>query len=644
MKLDEMKKLYIKANKVYNNDPNGKLVMTDSEFDALEKKIKKADPGWEGLRATGAVVNKKTAVNLTHFMPSLTKVYPEDLPKWRAKQKTKQWLMMQKLDGSALQAVYHKGKCRGLMTRGDGTIGKDISFLIPHLNLPTIKEQGIVVLRIEAVVKKAAWLKRWRADFDNARQMANGLLNRRNAHVAMKDISMVVLGVYNRPLLAGLQWASKQGFDTVACEVVSIDADFEDLLSVMRENAEYDIDGAVLSSPDVIFQYESADRPKWTAAFKVNDDASAVEAKVVDIIWQLSRNNRWTPKIQIEPTKMKGVVVTYATAHNAQWMKDRRIGVGAVVKVVRSGDVIPKIVGVVKKAPQPSHPPGDFYEEGVHYFAIGQQKEAQVREMHHFFSTLGIENLASKGIAKLYDAGLTSVLHYIEAMGKDKPFKRTETAKGFKAETLSTFGVAQLADAGLGWVTAAKVMTDMQRVLREDGVTLLKLMVASNCFESFGERKLLLVENFYRGIRISENPLGALVKKSDTWLASEVNRASVAVIKGMGTASANQLFDGLIRFRAWLRPIYNTKLIKINPPAPVQKGKKIVGILTGEFVSFTSYRDESHKESVEAMGGTIIPYGAKTTVLLYKAGGKSSSKIDKARDKGITVTTFEELK
>ena len=101
MKLDEMKALYTKANDVYNNNEDGWLLITDAEFDALEKKTKKADPDWEGLRATGAKVNKKVAVKLPHFMPSLSKVYPENLPKWRAKQKVKQWLMMQKLDGSA---------------------------------------------------------------------------------------------------------------------------------------------------------------------------------------------------------------------------------------------------------------------------------------------------------------------------------------------------------------------------------------------------------------------------------------------------------------------------------------------------------------------------------------------------------------
>lgn len=67
MSLATDKALYRAANMVYNNDPNGKLILTDDEFDALEHKIRKADPTWEHLRATGAKVNKKVEVRLPHY-------------------------------------------------------------------------------------------------------------------------------------------------------------------------------------------------------------------------------------------------------------------------------------------------------------------------------------------------------------------------------------------------------------------------------------------------------------------------------------------------------------------------------------------------------------------------------------------------
>ena len=74
--------------------------------------------------------------------------------------------------------------------------------------------------------------------------------------------------------------------------------------------------------------------------------------------------------------------------------------------------------------------------------------------------------------------------------------------------------------------------------------------------------------------------------------------------------------------------------------------KKIVrgGKLNGEVVTFTSYRDAAHEAAVEAAGGTVASFSAKTTILLYKDGGKASTKLDTARARGICVCTFKELK
>ncbi len=620
MTLAQDKKLYTAANKIYNDDPNGKLILTDSEFDALERKIKKQDPTWVGLRATGAVVNKKVAVTLPHFMPSLSKVYPEHLDKWRAKQSIKRWLMMQKLDGSALIGTYRKGVCVFLATRGDGTIGKNISFLIPYLNLPRIAEKSEVSFRFEAVVTNAAWGKKWKDDFDNPRQMANGLLNRRAEHPGMKDISLVVLGVYGMSMMAGLKWAMSQGFTVVRNRIIKIDDDFEKLLEAEREVAETDIDGIVLAPPEADFHYDNADRPKWTVAFKVNDESNAVEATVVDIIWQISRNNRWTPKIFIKPTKIGAVMVQNCTAHNAQWMNDRRIGVGAVVKLVRSGDVIPKIIGVVKKAAQPSHPPGEFYEKGVHYFATERNKDADVREIHHFFQVLGIEHIASKTVAKLYDEGFTDVMSHITSYGRR---------------------MAGYTEAGMGSAMTAKIYAECERVFRTEGVTLLKLMNASNCFESFGERKLEMIEQHYLSQGLND-PLKAFVKMKAGELGS--SQAQIRDIKGMGEKSAEQFLDGVSKFKFWFAPILKTKLILINPPELKKKKTQVKGDLAGQFVSFTGYRDKTHEASVEARGAEVVSFGSKTTILIYKDGGKKSTKVEKAQEKGIKVTTFEALK
>lgn len=625
MKLTDKKKLYIKASEAYYN--SGKPIMTDKEFDKLEREIAAEDPTWKQLKKTGIKVGKKVEVKLALPMPSLLKVYPETLDKWRAKQKTKHVLEMHKLDGSALQGEIDDCVWTKLVTRGDGILGKDISFLIPYLNLPKIKVKGHHVVRCEAVMKQKTFEKKYTKGvlgedngFDNARNLVAGLLNRQDASKALKDIDIVVLGVYGHEAEAGLDWAESQGLTTVVRSRAPVDADFEARLAKARKSSEYEIDGIVLVDRFQTFAYANGDKPKWITAFKVNDDADAVDATVTDIVWQLSRIGRWTPKIEIKPVKMKGVTVTYATAHNARWMNQRRIGVGAVVKLVRSGDVIPKIVGVVKKAAEPSHPPGDFYEEGVHYYATTKGKEAYVREIHHFMQTLGIEFIAAKSLEKLYDAGLTSVLHHVLAFGS--------RMKGY--------------NQGIGDGMITKVKDEYTRVFQLEGVSLVKLMNASNCFESFGERKLQMVEQYFIA-RGDNDPMRVFVKMSAEQLGRERQRNTVASIKGMGDKSAEQFYDGLWKFITWFKPIAKTKLIKINPPV-IETKNKVKGKMSGQKVSWTGYRDKTEEAWVEAQGGEVVSFGGKTTVLLYKEGGKTSTKIDKAQEKGIKAVTFNELK
>jgi NAD-dependent DNA ligase len=197
-------------------------------------------------------------------------------------------------------------------------------------------------------------------------------------------------------------------------------------------------------------------------------------------------------------------------------------------------------------------------------------------------------------------------------------------------------------DAGIGRAMTEKIYQEFKRALQTEGVTLLQLMNASNCFESFGERKLAMIEQHF--LRQGEtDPLKAFVKMAPKNLMDERNWCVVKSIKGMGDASARQFFEGVVRFKEWFLPILKTKLIKINMPEVAKKKKVTKGDLTGQFVSFTSYRNADHEAAVEARGAEVVKYGAKTTILLYKKGGKASSKIETARAKGIKVCTFEEL-
>lgn len=621
-----LKRQYMRASKAYYNAD--KSIMTDAAFNALEKKIRKLDPTWEQLKATGvAVADKKTEGPLTYFMPSLDKMYPEAVPKFYKRKPlahVTRWIWMDKLDGTSLQLEYNAGRPIKLMTRGDGTLGGDISFFIPWLvklkRIPArIADKGLVVVRMEALMKIKTFEAKWsrqakgKHGFDNIRNMVNGLFNKKDMHMAMADVDLVVLGIYGVGLEPALGRAEMWGFNVVRHSIVHTVPSAEahgKLLVKRRKTSEYEMDGLAIAPATFNMDFKTADRPKEMTAFKLNDEENAPQVPVLDIIWQKTRLKRWIGKIKIKPIKMDGVMVTHATAHNAKWMKDRGIGPGAVVKVVRSGGVIPKIVGVVKQA-EFKEPPEAYRVKGVHFMMLEHDQTSEVRGIHFFMTTLGIELLAAKTIDKLYAHGLTTPESYIKlAHASDKVVAYT------------------LKPAELGPKQSAKIVAELKRVLCVP-INLRLLMVASGAFEvgGMGKRKLEQLEA--AGIAMASlcNMKGPEILNT------------VPEVKQFSDKTAKILADGVKVFREWYKPLKG--LITVNGALPVKKVVKKGLPLSGQKVAWTSYRDAKQEQFVTANGGEVVKYGASMTVLLYKPGAKFVDKIEKAGSKAMTWDQFQ---
>lgn len=611
MNIKEMKALYLKANRAYHN--TGKKVMEDTEFDKLETKIRKADPEWDQLKRTGVPVeNKKTEVALEFFMPSLRKFYPDKIDKWLEKNGD-ETIVMAKLDGSAVQLTYNKGLPVKLITRGNGTRGGDISFLLPYLKLPIVTVKTKMVFRCEAVMRESIFQKKYAEEFENARNMVNGILNRKTPHKALNDIDIVILGLYGSTVLKGLNNASSLGFSVVDHDVERINT-ISRLLKTFNKECEYKMDGLVLCKQNALFEYDNADKPKWAIAYKENEAiADAAQAKVLRIIWQDSMNSRLIPKIEIEPIRIGGVTVTYVTCHNAKWMVDRCIGPGAIIQVVRSGDVIPKIVGVVKKG-KLQMPKVEHKLVGVHFIASVRSEESAVRELHKFFKTLGIEFIARATIDTLWGAGMCRPQDYMTLW--------------------RNFNATRLQSLGLGKAMSVKIYAELDRVFKP-GVLLRDLMVASNCFGvGIGERKLKAIEAHHKA---SPNILAYFVKAG----GNKQSFLELQFVPGFSEKSAQLIVDGMPAFVPWL--LEALKYIKIRTPV-VKTNKAKSKALEGCVVSFTTYRDKVHEQFITENGGEVINFGSKTTHLIYKDGTKVNSKIEKAKASGIKVLSFKDFK
>jgi len=622
--LAQQKVLYKKAKAAYEA---GKPIMSDYKFDELEDWILALDPKWKELRKTGVTVkSKKAKRELPQKMPSLNKRYPGEIDKWLDGDDK---VAMDKEDGSSLLLGAKGGWFTTLITRGDGNVGGDISFLLPYINVPkTLKYNSTYWFRCEAVMSEATFNKYYADKYDNPRNLVAGILNRSMTGAptaeeqrALRRTDIIVLGTFDTKLLEGLDFAKRCGLTVVPHTLIQKPtADgLATMLARRRKASPYAMDGLVIAAPDFQYSYKTNDKPKDIIAFKINSEADAVEAKVKCIHWQVTGHGRIVPKVEIEPKRVGGVTIKHATVHNAAWMLERNIGPSAIIKIVRSGDVIPKIVGVVKagKIQLPEIP---HKLEGKHFVVkqatAGTQGRIDVLNMHKFMTTMGIELLGTKTLTTLQQQGFDSVAHYLNQWHRGKL-------------------VSAFFHAGLGEKTAANIQAQFDKAFKGKIIPMKDLMVASRCYPAgVGGRKLSALEA--GGISMDDLVAGIKAKKP---VALEKR---IVDVHGFEATMARAICKGTIAFVEELE-VYQ-RYLSIDGSLPKAKAKKTAGEpLSGQFISWTGYRDEDEEETAEGLGADIGSFGARTTILLYKEGGKASSKVDKAREKGIKVMTWPQL-
>lgn len=421
----------------------------------------------------------------------------------------------------------------------------------------------------------------------------------------------MVLGVFGRRLLPGLTWAAKQGFT-----VVPYRTGFRELLTklTMKEVrswwSDYELDGVVVAPTIFHYEYPDAKKPKGIFAFKENDLLGAAQTTVLSIIWQKARTGRWTPKIKIKPTPMDGVVVEHATAHNAKWMMDRGLGPGAVVKVLRSGGVVPKIVGVVKPVDESKfvYPDGNYKWEGVHMVDTNGSKEQVVRSMHFFLKTLGVKGLAENSLEALYDANVfTSVNRICSWVTKD------------------SHKLPHALCVVIGKANGIKAARELEAAFRAPK---LKTLITASQKMGLGIGELVLAKIEAQGLPIAD----ALT------MDSEVLFERLVSMRGFKETTARKITKGMTETSKWLDRV---GIEDIDYSVETKAKKKVVeGPLNGIVVSWTTYRDKDQEAVVTRLGGVIDKWSSKTTVLLWSPKGKPSTKVEKAGPRAMTWDQF----
>lgn len=598
----ELSNLLREANKAYYNE---QPFLTDNEFDIIKEFVENKYPSAIAIAEIGAPV-ERNKVKLPYFMGSMDKIKPDTnaLQTWKTKYKGP-YVLSCKLDGvSGLYTT--EGSAHKLYTRGDGKVGQDISHLIPHLRLP--KTKGIVI-RGEFIIPKEVFDKKYKSKFANPRNMVSGIVNHKTISEAVKDLHFVAYEVLKPVKKPSEQMAFLQTLDVETVLYRETSDLTNELLSETliewRKNYIYEIDGVIVTNDGLYERKEG--NPDHAFAFKMVLSDQVAEAKVVDVIWSPSKDGYLKPRVQIEPINLGGVRIEYATGFNGAFIKDNKVGIGAVIELIRSGDVIPHIRKVTMPATEAKMPSVPYKWNDTHIDImledVGSDETVKEKVITGFFRGINVEGLSSGNIARIVQAGFDTVPKILKMTKED-----LLSVEGFKEKT------------------AEKLFSGIKE--RLEAAPLVTIMAASNLFgRGFSDKKLELIMSEYPDVLLSKEPKENKISK-------------VSAIKGMATKTAEAFVERIPEFLQFLKDANLEKKLVLEK-IPVDQSHP----LYNKSIVMTGFRDKELEDKLKLIGSKLGSSVSKNTfVVLVKDLEEDTGKANDARKIGIPLMTPETFK
>lgn len=353
-RIAELEKLIAKYQKSYYD---GEGEISDAEFDKLWDELKLLDPANPILHKVGA--DSGNFAKAPHVMPMGSQekaASPEEFLEWAQKHNYPEYLVEFKLDGASLELQYKDGRLLRAVTRGDGAVGDVITD-------NAVKMQGVVPvlensnftggIRGEVIMTHYVHDKFF-ADKANCRNAANGLMKRKDGE-GSENLTLICYDVWategDQPFEdeeGKLSFLRNKGFNTVKLAICS---SAEDVISYRarimeeRKNLDYDIDGLVIKERVVNHEDASRTRPDRQIAFKFSLEEAVSILRSVE--WN-ETGATYTPVAVFDPVELNGTTVRRASLVNTNTINSLGVKIGSRVVVVKRGEIIPKIMGVVE--------------------------------------------------------------------------------------------------------------------------------------------------------------------------------------------------------------------------------------------------------------------------------------------------------
>ena len=535
-----------------------------------------------------------------------------------------------KIDGLSISLTYEKGILVAGATRGDGSIGENITENLKRVkDIPlTLPEELDITVRGECYMPRASFdqvnqarQENGEPEFANPRNAAAGTLRQLDTAVVAKRNLATFLYQEASPSTRDSQekvltHLEQLGFvvnpKRILAENIDEIWDFIQEVGEERDNLPYDIDGVVIKVNDLASQEElgfTVKAPKWAVAYKF--PAEEKEAKLLSVDWTVGRTGVVTPTANLTPVQLAGTTVSRATLHNVDYIAEKDIRKDDTVIVYKAGDIIPAVLRVVEskriseeKLDIPTNCPSCnsdllHFEDEVALRCINPRCPAQIMEgLIHFASrdAMNITGLGPSIVEKLFAANLVKDVADIYRLQKEdflllEGIKEKSASKLYQAIQASKENSAEKLLFGLG--------------IRHVGSKASQLLLQH--FHSIEN----LAQANPREVTSIESLGGVIAKSLQTYFATE---RSEILLRELKEAGVNLDYKG-----------------QTVVADAALSGLTVV--LTGKLKRLK--RSEA-KSKLESLGAKVTGSVSKKTDLVV-AGADAGSKLQKAQELGIEV-------
>ncbi len=621
VRIKELETLIARYQKSYYD---GEPEISDGAFDALWDELKALDAENPLLKKVGA--DSVHFAKARHVMPMGSQEKAADAEQfsaWAARRNYSEYLVEYKLDGASLELQYASGRLVRAVTRGDGTVGDDITANVRKMNgvISVLTDGGAPLsytggVRGEVIMTHAVH-ERYFSDKANCRNAANGLMKRKDGEGA-ENLTLIV---YDALATDGaspfsdeeekLLWLKKCGFSTVPlhiCKSIQDVLDYRAHVMEIRASLDYDIDGLVIKERRINLDDLSRARPERQIAFKFSLEEAVSVLRGIE--WSQS-GSTYTPVALFDEVALNGTVVRRASLANPSAMRKLGIKIGCRVTVVKRGEIIPKIESAFHENPAEERDvvfpdtcetcSSPLIDEGARLFCPNRQCPKRV--LHRLLKWVQVADIRDLGealVIALFEAGVVRSISDFYTLTEERlsPFFLTEESMAQEKKSLG----AQKVLKSLG---AARTMT-------------LAAFTAGFDIEGIGETMI-------------EKLVQAGFDTLDKLLAMRVEEA--ASVYGFAEITAKVTVDGLLENADEMRALAENTIRIREMPRGLLAGKSFC--FTGELHSIK--RSEAERLVKEAGGLCRSSVTKDLSYLVTNDAASGSAKNKKAAQLGIPI-------